>query len=180
MLFVAFLRGINVGGNASVSMATLKACFEKQGYKQVTTYINSGNVIFEATGTARALEEKIEQALHKTFSFPIRTIVRDFDEMTTLVHHIPKHWDNQSDWRHNVIFLSHRIDSKHNFSGFIPKPQIEEMHYFPGVVLWSAKTSDLTKSTMLTINKSALYKEMTVRNLNTTRKVYQIMQNLHQ
>jgi hypothetical protein len=43
------------------------------------------------------------------------------------------------------------------------------------VLFWSAKTSDLTKTGMLKINKMAIYKEMTVRNINTTRKIYEIM-----
>lgn len=46
--YVALLRGINVGGNNKVEMSKLKALFEKMGYTNVVTYINSGNVIFEA------------------------------------------------------------------------------------------------------------------------------------
>jgi uncharacterized protein (DUF1697 family) len=47
--YVALLRGINVGGNKKVSMANLKKLFGKLGYKNVSTYINSGNVIFESS-----------------------------------------------------------------------------------------------------------------------------------
>jgi uncharacterized protein (DUF1697 family) len=48
MKYVAFLRGINVGGNNIIKMADLKAAFEKQGFTNVTTYINSGNVLFDS------------------------------------------------------------------------------------------------------------------------------------
>ena len=179
MIYVALLRGINVGGNNTVSMATLKQTFEKLGYKNVTTYINSGNVIFDAYHPQRTLEEEIEKELESTFGFPIRVVVKNFDEMKKIINYIPQKWNTQSDWRHNVIFLSHRIDSKDSFEEFIPRPEIEEMEYVPGALLWAAKTSDLTDSTMITLNKSKLYKEMTVRNLNTARKIYELMKNLH-
>ena len=51
MKYVALLRGINVGGNNRVPMAELKLCFEKMGFNNVVTYINSGNVIFESNQT---------------------------------------------------------------------------------------------------------------------------------
>ena len=178
MIYVALLRGINVGGNNTVSMAILKECFEKLGYKKVTTYINSGNVIFQANQQNRTLEKEIEKELEAKFGFPIRVVVRSFDEMQKLIKSIPKKWNKETEWRHNVIFLSHRIDNRDAFVEFIPKPNIEEMHYFPGVLLWSAKTSDLTKSNMLKVNKSPLYKEMTIRGINTTLKIFEIMQSL--
>ena len=179
MIYVALLRGINVGGNNTVSMAALKLSFEKLGYKNVTTYINSGNVIFIAGKNQRKLEEEIEKELESTFGFPIRVVVKSFDEMERIIKHIPEKWDSDDGWRHNVIFLSHRIDSKEQFGEFIPRPEIEEMKYVPGALLWAAKTSDLTHSTMITLNKSKLYKEMTVRNLNTARKIYELMKHLH-
>ena len=62
MMYVALLRGINVGGNNTVSMTQLKKLFEELGYKDITTYINSGNVIFSNGQTnPRQLEEEIEK-----------------------------------------------------------------------------------------------------------------------
>jgi hypothetical protein len=53
---------------------------------------------------------------------------------------------------------------------------MEELRYYPGVLFWSAKTSDLTKTGMLKVNRMPIYKEMTVRGLNTTLKIYGLMQ----
>lgn len=179
MVYVALLRGINVGGHTTISMDLLKKCFTELGFGNVTTYINSGNVIFLTNPTnQRKLEEKIEQSLDQIFSLSICVVVKNFDEMQTIIHHLPSTWNSQTDWRHNIIFLAHEIDSNDTFKDFSPKPGIEDLHYFPGVLLWSAKTSDLTKSTMLQLNRSPLYKKMTVRNLNTTSKIFEIMQNL--
>ena len=48
-------------------------------------------------------------------------------------------------------------------------------NYYPGVLFWSAKTSDLTKSNMLKLSSKPIYKEMTIRMFNTTRKIYEMM-----
>ena len=63
-VFVALLRGVNVGGNNMISMSSLKESFASVGFKQVTTYINSGNIVFKSKeGDSRKLKSKIEQML---------------------------------------------------------------------------------------------------------------------
>ena len=46
--YIALLRGINVGGKNIIKMADLKAAFERQGFGNVVTYINSGNILFDS------------------------------------------------------------------------------------------------------------------------------------
>ena len=63
-VFVALLRGVNVGGNNMIKMSSLKASFENLGFTEVSTYINSGNIIFKSRETdARKLERQIEQMI---------------------------------------------------------------------------------------------------------------------
>ena len=71
--YIAFLRGINVGGNHKVEMPKLKMAFETMGYTDVSTYINSGNVIFSST---KENFDTIEPFLEKVFKFVIPVIVR--------------------------------------------------------------------------------------------------------
>jgi uncharacterized protein (DUF1697 family) len=177
--YVALLRGINVGGNTIISMAKLKECFEGSGFEKVKTYINSGNVIFKSDKNDPAiLEALIEHAIEKEFSMPVKVMVRGFDQMDKLIKQVPKSWHDSKDFRYNVIFLSRAVDNKKILANLHPKPEIEELHYYPGVLFWSAKTSDLTKTGMLKINKAAIYKEMTIRGINTTRKIYEIMRQI--
>lgn len=62
--YLAFLRGINVGGNAIIKMADLKKAFEQMGFKNVRTLLASGNVIFEADHADKeVLTKKMESAL---------------------------------------------------------------------------------------------------------------------
>ena len=61
-VFVALLRGVNVGGKNMISMSSLKESFEEMGFGGVVTYINSGNIMFKSKeADARKLERKIEQ-----------------------------------------------------------------------------------------------------------------------
>jgi uncharacterized protein (DUF1697 family) len=178
-IYIALLRGINVGGNTIISMANLKDNFEKLGYENIKTYINSGNIIFtDGSSDVHKLESEIETMITKDFKLNIRVVVRNFEQYEKLIKSIPKNWKDDTEYKKNVIFLTPKIDSPAILDEISPKPGIEELHYHPGVIFWAAKTSDLTKSNMLKLNKSVLYKEMTVRNLNTTYKIYELMKQV--
>jgi uncharacterized protein (DUF1697 family) len=73
---VALLRGINVGGNKKVPMAELRALAEGLGWKDVSTYINSGNLVFTAGGEPGALAPKLAAAIEDHFGFVVPVIVR--------------------------------------------------------------------------------------------------------
>jgi len=84
--YVAFLRGINVGGKHLVKMDALRSVIETLGCKNVQTFIQSGNVIFDsAAKDAAALTKKIEKALLTNFGFPIPVMIRTGAELAALV-----------------------------------------------------------------------------------------------
>jgi uncharacterized protein (DUF1697 family) len=177
--YVALLRGINVGGKNLISMQSLKESFKKLGFRNVTTYINSGNIIFTSSQSdARALERKIERMLAREYNYAGKVVIRNLSEMTELLKKLPDTCSDDMLWKHNVIFLRHTIDSKEILESLSPKPEIEEVKYYPGVLLWSARISDLTRSNMLRLPKQNIYQEMTVRNLNTTNKIYELMKRV--
>ena len=74
--FLALLRGINVGGNNKIPMAELRALSGEIGWKNAQTYIQSGNLIFEAAGTSAALEADLERAIERRFGLSIEVLVR--------------------------------------------------------------------------------------------------------
>src|SRR5829696_1151079 len=175
-VFVALLRGVNVGGNNMISMTSLKKSFEAMGFTGVLTYINSGNIIFKSKETdARKLERKIEQMLSKEYQLDSKVVVRTLSEMEKLVQSLPRTWTGDSNWRYNVIFLRHSIDSEKILAELDVKKDIEEVVYRPGTLLWSAQVSDLNRTNMLKLSSRKMYQDMTIRNLNTTRKLYELM-----
>jgi uncharacterized protein (DUF1697 family) len=75
--YVAFLRGINVGGHHKVPMADLRLAIEELGFKNVTTLLNSGNVIFEAKSKSiNVIEQELRLKLAETFGFDIPVVLR--------------------------------------------------------------------------------------------------------
>ena len=175
-VFVALLRGVNVGGNNMISMKSLKASFEAMGFTNVSTYINSGNIIFQSKeGDARKLEIKIEQMLSSDYQLESKVVLRSLSEMEKLVKALPKNWGDDGDWRFNVIFLRHSIDSEKILEELPANSDVEEVLYRPGTLLWSVQASEANRSKFVKLSTRKSFKEMTVRNLNTTRKLSDLM-----
>ncbi|MFN2576708.1 MAG: DUF1697 domain-containing protein [Pyrinomonadaceae bacterium] len=87
--YVAFLRGINVGGNKLIKMEALAAAFTSAGFRNVKTYIASGNVIFDSGAKPDSLAKKIEQTLLKTFGHQIAVVVFSLADLKALVKSNP-------------------------------------------------------------------------------------------
>ena len=89
--YVALLRGINVGGRNLIRMPALKACFEDNGFEDVSTYIQSGNVLFAtAEKGSKALTERIEAMLADAFDYVPTVVVRSRKQMRAIVEGAPK------------------------------------------------------------------------------------------
>jgi uncharacterized protein (DUF1697 family) len=88
--YIAFLRAINVGGTTIIKMADLKTMFESFGLENVETYIQTGNVIFDAQEhRASILEERIERQLEEAYGKPIRLFLRTTREVVRMVKDCP-------------------------------------------------------------------------------------------
>jgi uncharacterized protein (DUF1697 family) len=89
-VYIALLRGINVSGQKIIKMEHLRAVFEEMRFKQVRTYIQSGNVVFEADEQDTSLlEKKIEQKIEQVYSFQVPVIVRTSRELELAVEQTP-------------------------------------------------------------------------------------------
>ena len=173
--YVAFLRGINVGGNNIIKMEILRLEFEKMGFQSVKTYIQSGNVLFQSDlNDEIEIEKKIEKELAIAFNYKAKVLIRSQKDLENTISHFPEIFENP-EWKHNVIFLSSAIDSQDILKQFVLKKDIEQNSYYKGVLFWSAKWDKATSSTMLKLSARKEYQEMTVRNTNTTRKILDLM-----
>lgn len=175
-IYVALLRGVNVGGKNMVSMRALKERFEALELREVSTYINSGNVLFRTgPSDARALEERIDVMLSRDFGLKGRTVVRSEAEMDRIVRTMSRVWTGDPAWRYNVMFLRHSVDPKSALQGIQIKPELERVVICPAALLWSARIDGLTRTAMLKLASRPVYQDMTVRNANTTRKLLELM-----
>jgi uncharacterized protein (DUF1697 family) len=87
--FIGLLRGINVGGNNRIPMADLRALCGELGWSDVQTYIQSGNLIFSASGKPAALETKLQRAIETRFGFSIPIIVRSAGDWPAYIRNNP-------------------------------------------------------------------------------------------
>ncbi|MCK9345108.1 MAG: DUF1697 domain-containing protein [Candidatus Pacebacteria bacterium] len=172
MKYVALLRGINVGGNNKVEMSKLKKVFKDLGYENVLTYINSGNVIFDADKTDVSV---IERALKKNFKFDIKVVVRDLKNIQKLCKAIPKEWVNDPEQKTDVLFLWEEYDNKKSLDLININKDVDNLLYVSGAIVWNVQRKDYKKSGMNKLIGTPVYKHMTSRNVNTTRKLLELV-----
>jgi uncharacterized protein (DUF1697 family) len=174
--YVALLRGINVGGKTLIKMADLKTCVEELALENVSTYIASGNVLFDGPArNAAKLERTIEDAIEQRFRLPVKVVVLDRAGYARIVKAIPKSWVGDQTLRANVAFVRRGIDVKQVVRELEPDAAVEEVKAIDGAILWATKRDALNKSVMRKLIGGAAYKDLTVRNLNTTLKLQELL-----
>jgi len=179
MVYIALLRGVNVGGKSMVSMATLKTCFENLGLDKVKTYINSGNVIFQCDHTnAQQLTKQIETTIEQQLGQTIQVLLKTHGELHALVAGIPATWKNDTATKCDVMFLWPAVDKPETLSELPINPAIDSVRYEPGAIIWCVDRVNAAKSRMTRIVGTPLYKQMTVRNPNTVRKLLALADEL--
>jgi len=174
--YVALLRGINVGGNNKVDMKRLKAVFEAAGMKSVKTYINSGNVVFSHAKISQTkLAEDLAKEIHKDVGFRVEVLVKSHDEIKAVVSAVPNEWRNHAEMKCDVLFLWNGLTPKDVVEQAKPREGIDDVRSVPGAVVWMVERKDVNKSRLLRIVGTPLYKKLTIRNINTTRKLLELM-----
>jgi uncharacterized protein (DUF1697 family) len=177
VVYVALLRGINVGGKNKVDMKQLKADFEAAGMTSVRTYINSGNVIFSSRDRSRArLIEVLEDAIARSFGFRVPLLVRDLRNMRTVGKALPTTWVNDDTTKCDVMFLWDDVARPSVIKELSIKPEIEDVKYVAGTLLWRVDRGAVTRSGLMKLAGTPLYKRMTIRNCNTARKLLELME----
>lgn len=171
--YVALLRGINVGGNRKVVMAELRDLFVALGFSDVSTFINSGNVIF---GSATAPDQAtIETAISDHFGFFVDTLILSGDQLRAIASAIPVEWTNSVEQRSNAIFLFSDVETSDILEKIGYRPEIERMIYVPGAILATISRKNQSKGSLLKLMGTPLYRRLTIRNILTTRKLAEII-----
>lgn len=175
--YVALLRGINVGGNNVIKMIALKACFEKQGFADVATYIQSGNVLFSVSASGAAkLALGIEAALAAAFNYKASIVLRTEKEMRAIIARAPAGFGTQPDkYRYDVVFLKAPLTAAAALKDVLMKPGVDQAHAGPGVLYFSRLVAKATSSRLGKVVAMPMYRSMTIRNWNTSTKLLQML-----
>jgi uncharacterized protein (DUF1697 family) len=129
MIYIALLRGINVGGH-TVKMEYLRKLFVELGFTQVRMYIQSGNVFFETEQTDReTLTQMIEQHLHLALGYQVPVFLRTITELKQILALDPfQHLNVTSDMRLCVVFTNETIPNTLSLPLRSPKNDMEIIH----------------------------------------------------
>lgn len=178
MIYVALLRGINFSGRNKIVMSELKEMFEKLHLKNVTTYINSGNIIFESDSNHKELSEIIREEIYRNFNLDILVLIKSLEEIKLIINKIPKTWNSDKEQYSSIIFLSEGVDVKDIKKDYPLNKQIDQACYLEDAIIWTTLKKSYSKSGQVKIERSNIYKLVSVRNINTVKKVYQLMLDL--
>ena len=178
--FLALLRGINVGGRNIISKGDLRKCFEDLGFGSVRTYIQSGNVLFRAEQVkGKELTELVERGLSERFSYDAQAIVFSYRKYKSALQAAPDAWGYDDSQKHNALFTLNGITPKQVLAQLSPpKTDIETRTTGPGVIFWSVSKQQLTRSTYMKLAKEPVYRQVTIRNHNTTFKLSKLFEEL--
>jgi uncharacterized protein (DUF1697 family) len=180
--YVLLLRGINVGGKNKVPMAELKSRLEEQGFEDVQTYIQSGNVILRSALPARKLSETIETLLVQRFTLDsaiVRTLALDYTTYKAIVSHAPEDFGkDNANYRYDVVFLID-VSSDEAMRQIATRRGIDMAWQGDHVIYFrrpSLTSADATKSALVKIAQQPIYASITIRNWNTTQKLLHILE----
>ena len=171
--YVAFLRGINVGGNKKVPMADLKKVLEKIGLKNVKTLLASGNVVFETdSNNMDELQVSISSAIEKAFKFPVPVLVRSFTDIQKLVALDPfKNITLTPQTRLYVTFVSGKVHDKASSKYVSPDKSFKILSKTKSEVFSVLDLSITGTPEAMSALEKEFGKEVTTRNWNTILKI---------
>jgi uncharacterized protein (DUF1697 family) len=105
--YIALLRAVNVGGYGKLPMASFRKVLEELGYHNVETYIQSGNAVFDAPGTAPRTCAAIATSLEKLTKAPVGVLLRTHDDLGRIIDQNPYAAEAAADGaRVHAVFLS--------------------------------------------------------------------------
>ena len=175
MEYVALLRGINVGGNNKVVMSELRAQIAAEGFGRVRTYINSGNLLFEAEDQASRedVAQAVEDILARHYDFPIRLALLTAQDYLAQLDELPDWWHGEVA-RRDALFYTRGLD-RHHVRERIEAMELgdEAVHFGEHAVFWGKfdEKSFLKTAYHKRLLREDFYRQVTIRSGSTVEKI---------
>jgi uncharacterized protein (DUF1697 family) len=165
--YIAFLRGINVG-NIRIKMPDLKEAFEKMGFKEVKTYLQTGNVVFDSDKNISEIKIILEKGLSETFHYQAFVLLYEFDSLAAIIE---KYTFEKTESHHAYIIF---VESDAIFEELLSISQGmgEEIAKGNTVLYWKVLKGESLNTPFSKITAKVKYKNTTtIRNINTLEKM---------
>ena len=176
--YIALLRGINISGKNKIPMKDLKTNLKDINYKNVITYLNSGNIIFESEETNKnIIKEQIENMIKNKFNLNIPTYIIKSNELNDILEHQPEFWKKENkEIYHNIIFIIPPTTTKEVLDSLgKSKEEYEKIEIYKNIIYWSYDLNNYRKTNWWSKTASSNIKDdITIRTKNTILKVLEI------
>jgi uncharacterized protein (DUF1697 family) len=173
--YISLLRGINVSGQKKIKMAELKELYESLELENVTTYIQSGNVVFQSLKDAEVIKNAIEEAIIKHFDFDVPVLIITHNYLEETAKNLPfTHIDIEQEGSKIIIFFLSDTDKISNIQEKLLFPYLtnsEQLVIGRGVIyLYCPEGTGKSKLTNKLI-ETKLKLTSTARNIKTVKKL---------
>lgn len=179
MKYIALLRGINISGKNNISMPELKKLLEENNYQNVSTYLNSGNIIFESNIDKKTIMDNIHTLIKTKFLLDIPVYITTDKELENILNNSPKWWGSSNkEIYDNLIFIipPTKYEEVYNAIGS-PTKDLEKIEEYNNCIFWSFDLNNYRKSNWWVKTASTDIKnKITIRTANTMRKILEICQ----
>lgn len=180
MHYLCLLRGINVGGKNKISMAELKSQLAQSGFENVSSYINSGNILLESAKDPAAVARAVEAVITKNFKLDselIKVCALSAKQLDEIISNAPKGFGSQPDTYHSdVLFPMDGASSADIMAATQMHPDVDKAWERNNVVYYQRVSALRTKSRLNRLLANPVYKSTTIRSWSTTVKLLALMQ----
>lgn len=170
--YIALLRGININGKNKIRMSDLKAEFEALGFTEVSTYLNSGNIVFSSE--ADNTKSMIEKMISDKFGYEIPAYVIGMDELKDILSHSPEWWDSgNKDKYDNLIFIL-SSDASEEICALVGEPSegLETIQIYKNVIFWTFDRNAYQKCNWWKKTaRAGIAEKLTIRTAKTVKRV---------
>jgi len=176
LTYIALLRGINVGGNNIIKMADLRDCLENEGFNNVQTYIQSGNVVLQSDEkNSDLLLDELQSSLRDTFDYHNPVVLIRFADLERVIAEAPSGFgEDRENYKYDVLYLKQPLTASEAIPEIPVRENVDLAWEGPGVIYYRRSADHISKSMLNKLPSKPVYKQMTIRNWRTTNKVFDI------
>ena len=177
MRYALLLRGINVGGKHKVSMDYLKADLAELGFRNVVSYINSGNLFFDSSDPEEAIWRTLAHYFDATYDFPVPFIIISAAAFQQEVAQLPSWWQDDAAYRRDALFYLPEADKTAIEAEAATWANSREQLYFGRIAFFYCnhhQADYLTSNYHKKLLKARFYKQLTIRSGKTFQKIIEL------
>ena len=175
-VFIAFLRGINVSGQKKIKMGDLKTALEKSGLEQVTTYIQSGNMVLKSADSPNQVATKIETVIKTDFDYDVPVLITTLSQLKSILNKNP--FMGEADDKNQYFVLPYDKPEKNQIPNLNAKDYPNEEFYISEDCIYlNCKIGAGKAKLSNNLLERKLKLTATTRNLRTLKKIIELAES---